>query len=382
MENNKNKDNNYEFIQKIDLDNNNDKNNIIKTVKNLINSNNKNSKRFSIDVKESVEKNREDENKNNNKNESNKEGVNNDNNNIQNNIEENIKNNNNQEILEEEKNNEDDPVLSHMNSNIIINEEEITKASTIILEEINGNLLNGQKIEINAAGMVGGRNKKDGFTIFGLKFLNLTKNSSEDSDVEAAQEKNENQYLLDFELNYAQYLSYPYIFAIYYKKEEKSFYIKGFSGKGSDNKILFIKLNNKNKFILNQKELILTGNIIFQVKVNDNFIEITNLSKNPNNNKYIIDGFNKKIITIGRHKDCDFFFPRDKSFSRFQTTFEFDENIKKWSVIDGKDNKSSTNGTWVFGIHSFLITNEMVVEILNSKIKITEIKKEKEEDEK
>ncbi len=374
MENNKNKDNNYEFIQKIDLDNNNDKNNIIKTVKNLINSNNKNSKRFSIDVKESVEKNREDENKNNNKNESNKEGVNNDNNNIQNNIEENIKNNNNQEILEEEKNNEDDPVLSHMNSNIIINEEEITKASTIILEEINGNLLNGQKIEINAAGMVGGRNKKDGFTIFGLKFLNLTKNSSEDSDVEAAQEKNENQYLLDFELNYAQYLSYPYIFAIYYKKEEKSFYIKGFSGKGSDNKILFIKLNNKNKFILNQKELILTGNIIFQVKVNDNFIEITNLSKNPNNNKYIIDGFNKKIITIGRHKDCDFSFPKDKRFSRYQTTIEFNEETKKWSIIDGYNDKESTNGTWIFGTHSFLIKDEMIVEILNCQIKIIEIK--------
>lgn len=374
MENNKNKDNNYEFIQKIDLDNNNDKNNIIKTVKNLINSNNKNSKRFSIDVKESVEKNKEDENKNNNKNESNKEGVNNDNNNIQNNIEENIKNNNNQEILEEEKNNEDDPVLSHMNSNIIINDEEITKASTIILEEINGNLLNGQKIEINAAGMVGGRNKKDGFTIFGLKFLNLTKNSSEDSDVEAAQEKNENQYLLDFELNYAQYLSYPYIFAIYYKKEEKSFYIKGFSGKGSDNKILFIKLNNKNKFILNQKELILTGNIIFQVKVNDNFIEITNLSKNPNNNKYIIDGFNKKIITIGRHKDCDFSFPKDKRFSRYQTTIEFNEETKKWSIIDGYNDKESTNGTWIFGTHSFLIKDEMIVEILNCQIKIIEIK--------
>lgn len=374
MENNKdkNKDNNDEFIQKIDLDNNNDKNNIIKTVKNLINSNNKNSKRI-IDVKESDEKNKEDENKNINKNESNKDEINK-NNNIQNNIEENIKTNNNQEILEEEKNNEDDPVLSHMNSNIIINDEEITNASKIILEEINGNLLNGQKIEINAAGMVGGRNKKDGYTIFGQKFLNLTKNSSEDSDNEDSKEKNENQYLLDFELNYAQYLSYPYIFAIYYKKEEKSFYIKGFSGKGSDNKVLFIKLNNKNKFILNQKELILTGNIIFQVKVNDNFIEITNLSKNPNNNKYIIDGFNKKIITIGRHKDCDFSFPKDKSFSRYQTTIEFNEEAKKWTIMDGYNDKESTNGTWIFGTHSFLIKDEMIVEILNCQIKIIEIK--------
>ena len=64
------------------------------------------------------------------------------------------------------------------------------------------------------------------------------------------------------------------------------------------------------------------------------------------------------------------FFPKDKSFSRFQTTFVFDEEQKEWSVLDGKDNKGSTNGTWIFGIHSFLIKNEMIVEILNSKIKI------------
>ena len=179
-------------------------------------------------------------------------------------------------------------------------------------------------------------------------------------------------------------MGYPYIFTIYYKKEDKSYYLRAYCGKGSDNKILFIKLNNTNKYILRQKELISAGNIIFQVTPLDNgCIEIINLTnKKYSNYRRVFDGFNKKIITIGRHKDCDFFFPRDKSFSRFQTTFEFDENIKKWSVIDGKDNKSSTNGTWVFGIHSFLITNEMVVEILNSKIKITEIKKEKEEDEK
>ena len=78
-----------------------------------------------------------------------------------------------------------------------------------------------------------------------------------------------------------------------------------------------------------------------------------------------------------------FFFARDKSFSRYQTTLEFDENKYEWTVIDGKDNKGSTNGTWVFGIHSFLIENEMIFEILNSKIRIKEIKIDnKNEDEK
>lgn len=71
-----------------------------------------------------------------------------------------------------------------------------------------------------------------------------------------------------------------------------------------------------------------------------------------------------------------FLFPKDKSFSRFQTTFEYDDIKKEWSIIDGKEKKSSTNGTWIFGTHSFIIKNEMIVEILNSKIKIKEIKNE------
>ena len=79
-------------------------------------------------------------------------------------------------------------------------------------------------------------------------------------------------------------------------------------------------------------------------------------------------------MQLGRSKDCDFFFPKDKSFSRIQTTFQFDDDKKEWTVIDGNENKSSTNGTWIFATHSFLIKNEMTVEVLNSKIIIKEIK--------
>ena len=214
------------------------------------------------------------------------------------------------------------------------------------------------------------------FQFLAKKKYGETKNSSEDSE-DDIKFKGNIPFIPDFELNYPQFLSYPYIFTIYFRKEEKSFYIKAFSGKGSDNKVLFIKLNNKNKFILNQKELIFTGNVIFQVTpLKDNCLEIINLSKkNYNYNRYVVDGFNKKTITIGRNKDCDFSFPKDKSFSRFQTTIEFDEEIRKWSIIDGYKDKYSTNGTWLFGTHSFKIKDEMIVEILNCQIKITEINK-------
>ena len=264
----------------------------------------------------------------------------------------------NKNIIEEEKNPED-PLISYITSNRKISEELIKNSSKLILEEIEGKLFNEKIIEINAGGMVGGRNKKDGFTIFGQ---NPEKSSNKDifiPDLELNILNNENNF------------SYPYIFTVYYKIEDKSYYIRAYSGKGSENKILFIKLRNKNKYILNQKELISAGSIIFQITpINESELEIINLTFRRNNK--IFDGNKQKLVTIGRHKECDFSFPKDKSFSRYQTCFEYDSNTKKWSIIDGKD-KDSTNGTWIFGTHSFLIKNEMIVEILNSKIKIKEI---------
>ena len=263
-------------------------------------------------------------------------------------------------IVEEEKNPED-PLISYITSNRKISDEEIQNSSKLILEEIEGNLFNEKKIEINAGGMVGGRNKKDGFTIFGQ---NIEKNSNND------------MFIPDLELNLSNNnnFTYPYIFSIYYKMEDKSYYIRSYSGKGSDNKILFIKLQNKNKYPLKQKEIISAGSVIFQVNpiINSNELEIINLTYKKNSK--IFDGNKQKLVTIGRHKECDFSFPRDKSFSRYQTSFEYDENKKEWSIIDGKD-KDSTNGTWIFGTHSFLIKDEMTIEVLNSKIIIKEITK-------
>ena len=282
-----------------------------------------------------------------------------------------ISNNNNDKIDEKK---ESDPLINHMNIQGNITEEEINNSSKIILEEINGNLFKGEKIEINAGGMVGGRGKKDGFAIFGQK------NNNEKEDEKNSNNNNNNSFKPDFELNYNESLSYPYIFAIYYKKEEKAYYIRAFSGKGSGNKILFIKLKNNDKFILKQRELISAGNKIFQIdQINDNALEIINLEKkrhhhnSSSSNAYVFKGNKHKTVTLGRSQECDYSFPKDKSFSRFQTTFEYDENKKEWSIIDGKDKKSSTNGTWILGSHSFLIKNEMMVEILNSKILIKEI---------
>ena len=205
--------------------------------------------------------------------------------------------------------------------------------------------------------MINGRGKKDGVTIFSK--INIDNN-------------NDNKFKGDFNLNYNENINYPYIFAIYYQRESKNYSIKAYSGKNSDNRLLYIKLSDNYNLPLKQKEIISAGNIIFQIiPIENNKIEIINLSKKDLNeeSKKIFDPNNIKDVTIGRDKNCNFSFPKDKSFSRHQTTFSFDDNNKEWIIIDGNNNKCSTNGTWVFATHSFIIKDQLIVEILNSKIK-------------
>ena len=57
--------------------------------------------------------------------------------------------------VEEEEKNPEDPLISYITSNRKISEEEIKNSSKLILEEIEGNLFNEKKIEINAGGIIG-----------------------------------------------------------------------------------------------------------------------------------------------------------------------------------------------------------------------------------
>ena len=280
-------------------------------------------------------------------------------------INEEKKDNNNLNEEKEKNNIEENKNINSNNINIDSSrkiDSNINRNSpTLIIEEIECNLLNGQKIKINAQGMVGGRGLKDGVTIFGC-------NPEVDN--------NQNNTILksDFIFNFNDKNLYPYIFMIYFEKEDKSYYIRPYIGKNDDN-ILYIKLNHDNSFPLKQKELIYAGNKLFQVSPIDNYnLEISNLSQENISSvqKQIFNAANKKEVTIGRAKTCDFAFPDNKSFSRIQTTFEYDEENKEWLIIDGSKIKSSTNGTWILCTHSFQIKNVATIDIKGQRLQITE----------
>ena len=119
--------------------------------------------------------------------------------------------------------------------------------------------------------MVGGRGIGDGVTIFGSN-----------AQLEDSANVNTGISILkpDFILNLKEKYSYPYIFMIYFEKDSKSYFIRPYSSKNNDNRILYIKLTNGYNLPLKQKEIFSAGNIIFQVSpIENNNLEIANLSK-------------------------------------------------------------------------------------------------------
>ena len=258
------------------------------------------------------------------------------------------------------ENKEVEQINKIIDSNRKITNEDLKEASILILEGKECDIFNGEKIKINAFGMEGGKGRNDGVTIFGG-------NPDQDKDIS-------NKYI-DFVLNLKHKNNSPYIFYIFFEKDTKSYFISPYSGNNKDNRILYAKLTNGYNLPLKQKEIISAGNIFFQITpLENNNLEIVNLSKQNLSliPKQTFDASSKKEVTIGRNKDCDFSFHNNKSFSRIQTTFEFDEENQEWIMIDGSRTKSSTNGTWVFCTHKYPIKDKMIVKVFDNYVQIHE----------
>ena len=158
-----------------------------------------------------------------------------------------------------------------IDSNRRITNNDVKESSTLILEEKECNIFNGEKIKINALGMEGGRGIGDGVVFFGSNQVVLEESANMNTGVSILKP--------DFILNLNEKYPYPYIFMIYYEKDSKSYFIRPYSSKNNDNRILYVKLTNGYNLPLKQKEIISAGNIIFQVSpIENNNLEIVNLS--------------------------------------------------------------------------------------------------------
>ena len=267
-----------------------------------------------------------------------------------------------------------DLVLSYLASSHVINDTVINSNHLLKIIQEEGNLLKDNTLMLNAGGpLQGGRNAKDGVTLFGN---NSTLISDYQLNLDNNNNSNNNNYQsLDI------YKTCPYIFAIYFQKESGNYFIRSYTGEGCDSRIFFIKLNANYEIVLKRREILSIGTSIFQFTPLDgdnleiNILAMKNISHTINSEnsdesiepKRFFSGYNTPHITIGRNEECTYCFKNDKSYSRIQTTISYED--EHWVIRDGSKEKPSTNGTWVFGLHSFVIKNDMVVEVLNAKIR-------------
>jgi len=66
----------------------------------------------------------------------------------------------------------------------------------------------------------------------------------------------------------------------------------------------------------------------------------------------------KKQITIGRQANCDIVI-QDKLLSKIHSFISYSEKTG-WLLMDGYDNNSSTNGTWLYINEDFEIYDKMI----------------------
>lgn len=100
---------------------------------------------------------------------------------------------------------------------------------------------------------------------------------------------------------------------------------------------------------MTRKEILSISDYFFQLNPLPDKLEIHKLAnKNSQNSEKFIFENSQEIITIGRDSKCNVFFNGDKAFSKIQTTFIYDKDLKVWRIKDGSQDKPSTNGTWYY----------------------------------
>ena len=252
---------------------------------------------------------------------------------------------------------------SLMVSNQRVSDEINSACPDIILEETEGDLLEGKKVVINPKGLANSpRMYGDGFVFFGEKYENDNQEIINDItiNINSGNTKSINSKIIK---------TNEHFFVIYFHLVNQSYYIRPYTN--SNISFIIIKLDSSYK--VHSKEYIVLSDYIFQVSIDtDDTLIITKLPTKKSSTeavyKYKID---YGPITIGRDKNCTISFPHNKSFSKVNTTLFYSKPKKGWIVNDGGDSPS-TNGTWVMLRHSFELYDGCEFKtITNSKFKVS-----------
>ena len=229
------------------------------------------------------------------------------------------------------------------------------------------------------------RDAKDGIVLFGYERKNNLKRETDNINIDNNIYSNENvkniinntgmgeDFLLnDFvfpieekEENNGLY-EFPN-FAIYYNIKDGNYYIKDFNtGVGALMKIKRYTMENNTLINIGSNYLVVYVNKnVLTVKIfNNNTILDSKDSKENLKQNYYMKEFQMKSnnnarITIGRSQKCNIVI-EDMMLSKMQSYIEYNAREECFYLNDGDGEKESTNGTWVFILNPFKITNNFL----------------------
>ena len=247
----------------------------------------------------------------------------------------------------------------------IISESDLILNKKLLITEIEGNQLNGEKIIINCGGMLNGkRNKRDGIALFGV-----SANDSNDID-KLINTNNSNDFVFNLKTSNG---NNNHLFFIYFSTEKKRYYIRLFHNANSFNtynyypslSLFLIKINSN--YAIKETEYFMIGDLFFCIKPDYTKISVSKFKTKTSSietEKEFIYNSEANSFTIGRSSECDFSFPYDKSFSKVHCTLMYNKKDMQWNIFDGNLTKKSTNGIWLVPKRSFEVYDGMNFKIL------------------
>ena len=219
------------------------------------------------------------------------------------------------------------------------------------------------------------RDAKDGIVLFGYdknyKMNSNLSRSNSNSEIKKNLEESEEFILNDFVFpsdgkRDASGLNEFPNFAIYFNVDDKNYYIKDFkTGVGALMKIKKFTMEGSTLVNIGSNYLVINiekNKIIIKI-FNNTILENKNMKENKGPNCDIKEFYIKynehKLITIGRNEKCDIVLD-DAMLSKVHSCIEYDPKNKLFYLYDGDKNRESTNGTWVFILNSFKITDNFL----------------------
>ena len=240
--------------------------------------------------------------------------------------------------------------LSLITTNQIIPSSFTLKHPSLLLEEINGNSLSGNKVIITPCGYIHSkRNYGDGFVFFGPTYVNSNTNQIVNDVVITLPKTNSVNAPAQGE----------HFFTIYFNLNLLTYFIRPFRSH-TDVGFVLVKLDTEYK--LHSQEYFVIADYVFRFVrgKEDEEILITKMPSKHDSEELVYKFVPQQgKITIGRNKNCSISFAKNKNFSQVHSCVAYDKAKSSWVITDGGD-VPSLNGTWLMLKHSYEIRNECV----------------------